>query len=324
LLRSGAADTETHIVHRGATCFAIINIFPYTSGHLLILPYREVADLDALTAEETAELWATVTEAARVVRGVYRPDGLNIGLNLGRPAGGSVPDHLHVHVVPRWTGDSNFMSSIANTQTLPESLGSCTALETLKLSVNQLRVLPASLGSLERLAELDVSSCHLTELPDAFARLSRLDTLNVRNNLIGELPRSVCSCAALRILDARNNELDRVEAEIRRLQALYPGWSPPANLFTGEETNEEQALWDLFATDDLDALDRAIAARQAEQPGWQPSADLVAKIAYKRMRQRLVNAWSNPFCWPAQAASALATRHMESRRFIRLLPGLRR
>ena len=122
LLRSGAPDSETHIVHRGATCFVIVNLFPYTTGHLLVVPYREVADLDALTDDETIDLWGTVTEAVRIVRSVYAPDGLNVGLNLGRPAGGSVPDHLHVHVVPRWTGDSNFMSAISNTQTLPEAL----------------------------------------------------------------------------------------------------------------------------------------------------------------------------------------------------------
>jgi ATP adenylyltransferase len=122
LLRSDAPDVDTHIVHRGATCFAVANLFPYTTGHLLVVPYREVADLDGLTVEETTDLWATVTDAVRVIRSVYEPDGLNVGLNLGRPAGGSVPDHLHVHVVPRWTGDSNFMSAIANTQTLPEAL----------------------------------------------------------------------------------------------------------------------------------------------------------------------------------------------------------
>ena len=122
LLRSGATDDETHIVHRGDTCFVIVNLFPYTTGHLLVVPYREVADLGGLTGEETVDLWATVTDAVRVVRSVYAPDGLNVGLNLGRPAGGSVPDHLHVHVVPRWTGDSNFMSAISNTQTLPEAL----------------------------------------------------------------------------------------------------------------------------------------------------------------------------------------------------------
>ncbi len=122
LLTSGESDVDTHIVHRGATCFAVVNLFPYTTGHVLVVPYREVADLDGLTSLETVDLWATVTEAVQVVRGAYAPDGMNVGLNLGRPAGGSVPNHLHVHVVPRWTGDSNFMSAIANTQTLPEAL----------------------------------------------------------------------------------------------------------------------------------------------------------------------------------------------------------
>jgi ATP adenylyltransferase len=122
LLESGARDEDTHIVHRGELVFAILNIYPYTSGHVLVLPYREVADLSDLTLDETAELWATVTRTVDVVRSAYAPDGVNVGLNLGRAAGGSVPTHLHVHVVPRWTGDSNFMSSIANAQTLPEAL----------------------------------------------------------------------------------------------------------------------------------------------------------------------------------------------------------
>jgi ATP adenylyltransferase len=122
ILRSGLPDDETHVIRRGETCFVIANLFPYSSGHLLVVPYREVADLEHLTADETTELWTTVTEATRALRAAYRPDGMNVGLNLGRPAGGSIPDHLHVHVVPRWTGDSNFMSAIASTQTLPEPL----------------------------------------------------------------------------------------------------------------------------------------------------------------------------------------------------------
>ena len=122
ILESGLDDDETHIIHRGTTCFVIVNIFPYTSGHILVLPYREVSDLDALTVDEASELWHTVTDAVTAIREAYRPDGMNVGLNLGRPAGGSIPDHLHVHVLPRWTGDSNFMLAIANTQTLPESL----------------------------------------------------------------------------------------------------------------------------------------------------------------------------------------------------------
>ncbi|MEX2625949.1 MAG: HIT domain-containing protein [Ilumatobacteraceae bacterium] len=122
ILRSGLPDTETHVVHRGPSCFAILNAYPYASGHLLVLPYREVGELELLTPDETAELWATVTDGVSAVRAASSPEGINVGLNLGRPAGGSVSDHLHVHVVPRWTGDSNFMTAIANTRTLPEPL----------------------------------------------------------------------------------------------------------------------------------------------------------------------------------------------------------
>jgi len=122
LLQSGLTDEETHIVHRGPTCFAIMNAFPYTNGHLMVLPYREVPDLLDLDAAETAELWSTVTLAVEAVRHAFRPDGVNVGLNLGRASGGSVPTHVHVHVVPRWMGDTNFMTSVANTQTIPESL----------------------------------------------------------------------------------------------------------------------------------------------------------------------------------------------------------
>ena len=122
LLQSGLTDDETHIVHRGAHCFSIMNAFPYTNGHLLVLPYREVADLLDLDADETAELWAMVTTAVAVVRRAFSPDGVNVGVNLGRASGGSVPTHVHVHVVPRWTGDTNFMASVANTTSIPESL----------------------------------------------------------------------------------------------------------------------------------------------------------------------------------------------------------
>jgi ATP adenylyltransferase len=122
ILQSGLPDVDTHIVHRGARCFAILNAFPYSVGHILVLPYREVADLEALEPDETTELWATVTDAVRAVKIAYAPQGINVGVNLGRPAGGSVSEHLHVHVVPRWTGDGNFMLATANTRTLPEAL----------------------------------------------------------------------------------------------------------------------------------------------------------------------------------------------------------
>jgi len=122
ILASELPDDETHIVHRGSTCFAILNAFPYGTGHVLVLPYREVAGLGDLDGDETSELWATVTDAVAAATAAYSPDGVNVGVNLGRAAGGSVSEHLHVHVVPRWIGDGNFMTAIANTRTLPEPL----------------------------------------------------------------------------------------------------------------------------------------------------------------------------------------------------------
>jgi ATP adenylyltransferase len=127
ILASDASDEEAFIVHRGAHVFAILNAYPYGTGHVLVIPYREVADLEDLDASETAELWATATDAVRALKTAYAPDGVNVGLNLGRPAGGSVSEHLHVHVVPRWTGDANFMTVVANTRTLPEPLAETAA-----------------------------------------------------------------------------------------------------------------------------------------------------------------------------------------------------
>ena len=127
ILDAGLSDEEAHIVHRGRWVFAILNAFPYTSGHLMVLPFREVGDLEDLTADEAAELWPTVTDAVRAVKAAYRPGGVNVGINLGRPAGGSISEHLHVHVVPRWTGDANFMTAIAEARTLPEPLSESAA-----------------------------------------------------------------------------------------------------------------------------------------------------------------------------------------------------
>lgn len=122
LLRSGLPDEETHIVHRGEHTFAVMNAFPYNPGHLLVLPYAEIAELEQLDPATTLELWTTVSDAVRVLKAVYRPAGVNVGLNLGRAAGGSISEHLHVHVLPRWTGDSNFMTAIAGATTIPEAL----------------------------------------------------------------------------------------------------------------------------------------------------------------------------------------------------------
>jgi ATP adenylyltransferase len=122
ILQSGLSDEDAHIVHRGPLTFVIMNAFPYSVGHMLILPYREVGDLEGLTPDEADELWHTVTDAVRAVKLAMKPGGVNVGVNLGEPAGGSVRQHLHVHVVPRWNGDSNFMTATANTRTLPERL----------------------------------------------------------------------------------------------------------------------------------------------------------------------------------------------------------
>ncbi len=127
ILNSGLSDDEVYIVHRGETCFAILNAYPYGTGHLLVLPYREIGDLEALNADESAEIWSVVTAAVQAVKAAYQPDGVNVGINLGRPAGGSVTEHLHIHVVPRWTGDANFMTTVANTRTLPEPLADSAA-----------------------------------------------------------------------------------------------------------------------------------------------------------------------------------------------------
>ena len=122
ILASGMPDDEAMIVHRGVTCFAILNRFPYATGHTLVLPLREVAELEDLTDQETSELWACVTDGVRALKAAYRPDALNVGINLGEAAGGSVARHLHVHIVPRWSGDSNFMTATAYTRTMPEAL----------------------------------------------------------------------------------------------------------------------------------------------------------------------------------------------------------
>ena len=115
-------DEATGIVHRGPTCFVLLNRFPYTSGHLMVLPNRPVAELEALTDEEQAELWGTVRDAVVALKAALSCEAVNIGLNLGEAAGGSQSDHLHVHCVPRWLGDANFVSVAAETRVLPIGL----------------------------------------------------------------------------------------------------------------------------------------------------------------------------------------------------------
>ena len=122
ILTCGLPDERTFVLWRGTHCAALLNIYPYTTGHLMVLPRRAVADLDGLEADESAELWAGVQLAVRALRAAYQPEGINVGANLGTAAGAGVPDHLHVHVLPRWSGDTNFMTTLAETRVLPESL----------------------------------------------------------------------------------------------------------------------------------------------------------------------------------------------------------
>jgi ATP adenylyltransferase len=122
ILDCGRPDEETYILVRGERTFALLNAYPYTSGHLMVLPQRAVADLEALEIDEANELWATVSDAVVAIKAAYRPDGVNVGANLGRGAGAGVPDHLHIHCLPRWTGDTNFMTAVAETRVLPEAL----------------------------------------------------------------------------------------------------------------------------------------------------------------------------------------------------------
>ncbi|HKY17101.1 MAG TPA: HIT domain-containing protein [Microthrixaceae bacterium] len=117
-----STDRELGIVARGPRCFVLLNRFPYTSGHLMVLPRRPVADLDGLDGEEHDELWSTVRTAVRAQRVGFECDGVNVGLNLGEAAGGSQSDHLHVHCVPRWIGDANFIGIAAETRVLPVGL----------------------------------------------------------------------------------------------------------------------------------------------------------------------------------------------------------
>lgn len=122
ILAAGLPDSQTHVVWRGEKVFALLNRFPYSTGHLLVVPYRPVADLEDLYPAERRELWDAVYHAVAAIRAAFEPDGLNVGLNLGDGAGPSVPDHLHVHVLPRWRGDTNFTTAVADVRVMPLTL----------------------------------------------------------------------------------------------------------------------------------------------------------------------------------------------------------
>ena len=115
-------DRKNLILHRGRTAFVMMNAYPYTNGHLLVAPFRQVTDVTQLTDEETLEIGRLVADGVRWVRNAYRPDGFNLGVNMGSAAGAGIPQHLHYHVVPRWNGDTNFMTSVGDIRVMPQDL----------------------------------------------------------------------------------------------------------------------------------------------------------------------------------------------------------
>ena len=125
----GALDTDPSsplILHRGARCFVILNKYPYSNGHLLVVPRRHVGTLAGLDAAELGELAALTQAAEKVLTAAYAPHGINVGANVGRAAGAGAPGHLHLHLVPRWDGDTNFMTVVADTRVVPEELDATT------------------------------------------------------------------------------------------------------------------------------------------------------------------------------------------------------
>jgi ATP adenylyltransferase len=117
-----AGEQSSLMLFSGDTCYVVLNLFPYNNGHLMVVPRRHIASLTAATPEELCELMELTRRAEIALREAYAPHGINMGLNLGRPAGAGIVDHIHMHVVPRWNGDTNFMSIVGQTRVLPEEL----------------------------------------------------------------------------------------------------------------------------------------------------------------------------------------------------------
>jgi ATP adenylyltransferase len=138
-------DREELILHRGHTCFVIMNLFPYNNGHLMIVPFRHTADLLELDDGEASEFWSLTRLSLRVLRECYGPEGCNLGMNLGRAAGAGIADHLHLHVVPRWNGDCNFMPVVAEVKVLPEAL--MQSYDRLRAGFERLAIVPLAGGA---------------------------------------------------------------------------------------------------------------------------------------------------------------------------------
>ncbi len=120
-------DEGNFVIARDRTCYAVLNKYPYAGGHLMVVPYKQTAELNDLTEEEMADLMTLTRRCINALKQVMKPDGFNVGLNLGRVAGAGVLEHLHMHVVPRWLGDTNFMPVLASTSVLPQALAEVAA-----------------------------------------------------------------------------------------------------------------------------------------------------------------------------------------------------
>ncbi len=121
-VKDPASDEKHFVLHRGAHNFVILNLYPYISGHLMIAPYAHLGELDAAPTETTDEIMNLLKRCQTALREVYRPQGFNVGMNLGCAAGAGIADHIHMHLMPRWAGDTNFMTSVGDTRVLPEDL----------------------------------------------------------------------------------------------------------------------------------------------------------------------------------------------------------
>lgn len=122
ILNDEGSDEDKFILHRAAHNFVVLNIYPYISGHLLIVPYEHLAELDEASKEATDEMMDLTKHCQTILRETYRPHGFNLGMNQGRAAGAGVAHHIHLHIMPRWMGDSNFMSTVGETRVIPEDL----------------------------------------------------------------------------------------------------------------------------------------------------------------------------------------------------------
>jgi len=119
---AAASDDRNLIVHRGQHCFVILNAFPYTSGHVMVVPYEHTDELQKLSSPAATEMMALTQRLEGVLRSLYKPDGLNLGMNIGKAAGAGIAGHIHMHILPRWIADANFIAVIGETRVLPEAL----------------------------------------------------------------------------------------------------------------------------------------------------------------------------------------------------------